>query len=94
MIDTTQNRNNRIRLQKNRNTLTLKARRHAIGEILEARFSVSAFEHMRRQDAGAWASPRYATARDIHGQAMRKKQWLQAAPDAQIVAEIAAIRVA
>ena len=73
--------------------LTLKARRSAIGKILEARFSVSAFELMRRQDAVAWGSVRYAMARNIYGQAMREKQRLQAAPDELIAAEIAAIRL-
>ena len=72
----------------NRN-LTLRERRRAIGAILEARFSVAAFEHVRRTKAEYWESPRNDMARGIYGEAMREKQRLALAPDAQLLAEIA-----
>ncbi len=70
--------------------LSLRERRHAIGTILEARFSVQAFEEVRRGNAGYWDSPRNDMARGLYGQAMREKQRLASATDAQLLAEIAA----
>jgi len=70
--------------------LTLRERRRAIGAILEARFSVHAFEKVQRADPGYWSSPRNDMARGIYGQAMREKQRLAHATDAQLLAEIAA----
>jgi hypothetical protein len=71
--------------------LTLRARRRAITAILEARFSVHAFDDIRRENAQYWASPRNDMARGIYGEAMREKQRLAEVPDAQLVAEAAAI---
>ena len=72
--------------------LTLKARRHAIGEILDARFSIRAFEDIRRQNAAYWASPRNDTARGVYREAMREKQRLHMISDVELAAEAAAIR--
>jgi hypothetical protein len=72
--------------------LTLRARKRAIAAILEARFSVSAFEDIRRTNNEYWESPRNDMARGIYGQAMREKQRLSYASDDQLIAEIAAVR--
>lgn len=72
--------------------LTLRARKRAIAAILEARFSVRAFEDIRRQNNGYWESPRNDMARGIYGEAMREKQRLAHASDDQLIAEIAAAR--
>jgi hypothetical protein len=72
--------------------LSLRERKRAIDAILEARFSVHAFEDVRRGNAGFWDSPRNDMARGIYGQAMREKQRLASATDAQLLAEIAAVR--
>ena len=72
--------------------LTLKDRRHTIGEILEARFNVSGFEEIRRNNPGFWESPRNDMGRGIYGEAMREKQRLQRVPDEQLANEAAAIR--
>ena len=74
--------------------LTLKARRHAISTILEARFSVSAFEEVRRCNPQYWASPRNDMARGIYGEAMRAKQQLVGATDERLEAELQYIRLA
>jgi len=71
--------------------LSLRERRHAIVAILEARFSVRAFDEIRRGNAEYWDSPRNDMARGIYAQAMREKQRLAAAADAQLLAEIAAL---
>lgn len=71
--------------------LSLRERKRAIKAILEARFSVSAFEDIRRGNAGFWASPRNDMARGIYGQAMREKQRLAGATDEQLAAEGASI---
>ena len=72
--------------------LTPRERWRAIAAIVEARFSVRAFEQMRRADAESWDSPRNDMARGIYGEAMREKQRLAQASDAQLLAEIAAAR--
>jgi hypothetical protein len=74
------------------NLRALRARRRAIAEILEARFSVSAFELARRADPAYWASARNDMGRGIYAEAMREKKRLQALPDALLEAETAAIR--
>jgi hypothetical protein len=74
--------------------LTLKERRHAILTIVEARFSVSAFDEIRRSNPGYWASARNEMARGIYGQAMHAKQQLLAATDTQLEAELLALRIA
>jgi hypothetical protein len=71
--------------------LSLRERRRAIVAILEARFSVRAFDEIRRGNAEYWDSPRNDMARGIYAQAMREKQRLAAAADAQLLAEIAAL---
>ena len=72
--------------------LSLRERHRAIGAILEARFSVAAFEEVRRTNATYWESPRNDMGRGIYGEAMREKQRLAAASDAELLAEIAAVR--
>lgn len=75
-------------------SLSLKERRHAIVAILEARFSVHAFEEVRRAKPRYWASPRNDMARGIYGEAMREKQRLAGASDELLGAELRAIRLA
>ena len=72
--------------------LTLRERKRAIGAILKARYSVHAFEEVRRSNTEYWNSARYDMARGIYGEAMREKQRLALASDAQLLAEIAALR--
>ena len=67
--------------------LSLKARRHAITRIIEARFSISAFEDVRRRNPQYWGSPRNDMARGIYDQAMREKQRLVGASDDLLEAE-------
>lgn len=71
--------------------LTWRARKRAISAILEARFSVAAFENIKRENAAYWASARNDMARGIYAEAMREKQRLAKSPDAQLVTEAAAI---
>ena len=72
--------------------LTLRERHRAIGAILEARFSVRAYEDVRRANSEFWDSQRNEIARGIYGEAMREKQRLSGASDTQLLAEIAAAR--
>ena len=74
--------------------LSLRARRHAIVRIIEARFSVSAFEHVRRTNPQYWRSARNDMARGIYGEAMREKQRLAGASDELLEAECLEIRLA
>src|SRR4051812_31878122 len=71
--------------------LSVRERRHAITRILEARFSVSAFEQIRRENPEYWRSARNDMARGIYGEAMRAKQQLGGASDQQLEAELAEI---
>ena len=71
--------------------LSLRERRRAITAILEARFSVGAFEEIRRGNAAYWDSARNDMARGIYGEAMREKQRLAKVSDAQLIGEAAAI---
>jgi len=73
-------------------SLSLKARRHAIIGIIEARFSVSAFEDVRRKNPEYWRSPRNDMARGIYGEAMREKQWLLGASETPLEDERLALR--
>jgi len=73
--------------------LSLKARRHAITRIIEARFSISAFEDVRRRNPQYWGSPRNDMARGIYGEAMREKQRLVGASDELLEDESLAIRL-
>jgi hypothetical protein len=68
--------------------LNLIARRRAIHSILDARFSVEAFEAVQRENAAYWASPSNDMARGIYGEAMREKQALSAASDECLEAEL------
>ncbi len=71
--------------------MSLKARRHAITGIIEARFSVRAFEEVRRRNPQYWASPRNDMARGIYGEAMREKQRLLGASDELLESELLTI---
>ena len=73
--------------------LSLRERKHAIAGILEARFSVRAFEGIRRENPAYWASPRNDMGRGIYGQAMREKQRLSSVPDELLLAESAAAKI-
>jgi len=77
-----------------RTALSTRERRQAITAILEARFSVSAFEQQRREDPEYWRSARNDMARGIYGQAMRVKQHLVAASDEKLQAELFDIALA
>jgi hypothetical protein len=72
--------------------LTAEARSRAIERIAEARFMLSAFEDMRR-DPVQWACARNAMGRGIYEQALREKERLQGATDAQLCDELRAIAV-
>ena len=67
---------------------SVRARRHAITTILEARFSVRAFEQVRRENPEYWRSARNDMARGIYGEAMREKQELAGASDERLEAEL------
>jgi hypothetical protein len=67
--------------------LSLRSRRHAITTILEARFSVRAFERVRRENPDFWRSRRNDMARGVYGEAMRAKQRLAGVSDRQLEAE-------
>lgn len=71
--------------------LTLEERRRTIEAILEARFSIAAFEKIRREDSAYWTSPRNEMGRGIYGEAMREKRRLHTVTDAQLQAETRAI---
>ena len=71
--------------------LAPRGRKRAIAAIREARFSVGAFDDMRRENAAYWASPRNDMARGIYAEAMREKQRLAKLPVAQLLAEAAAM---
>ena len=73
--------------------LSLKARRHAVTRIIEARFSISALEDVRRRNPQYWGSVRNDLARGIYGEAMREKQRLVGASDELLEAESLAIRL-
>jgi hypothetical protein len=68
--------------------LSVRERRHAITAILESRFSVSAFEQVRRENPEYWRSARNDMARGIYGEAMRAKQLLVGASDDDLEAEL------
>ena len=73
-------------------SLTLRERHRAIDAILQARFSLRAYEDVRRANAEFWDSERNDIARGLYGEAMREKQRLALSSDAQLLAEIAAVR--
>lgn len=72
--------------------LTPRARKRAIGRILDARYTLGAFEEMRRRDPPYWASPRNDMGRGIYGQAIREKERLETVPDFELLAEFRAAR--
>jgi hypothetical protein len=68
--------------------LSVRSRRHAISTILDTRFSLSAFEQVRRENPAFWRSARNDTARGVYGEAMRAKQQLAGASDDELEAEL------
>jgi hypothetical protein len=72
--------------------LTADARSLAIAQILEARFSLSLFEEMKRKDRRGWNSTRNDMGRGIYGQAIREMQRLQALTDHELNAESGALQ--
>ena len=62
-----------------------------IRRILDARFSLSALEEWKHNDAAGWNSKRNDMGRGIYGEAMRQLQRLEAATDGVLDAELAAI---
>ena len=71
--------------------LTVRTRRRAIQAILEARFSLAAFEVVRRHNPAYWVSARNDAARVTYDEAMREKQRLSRVADEQLVAEAVAV---
>lgn len=71
--------------------LSLRARRRAIGRILDARFSVRALQAIRSGNTRYWGSPRNEMARSIYAEAMREKQRLSHESDERLIAESAAV---
>jgi hypothetical protein len=55
---------------------------------VEARFSLSAFEEMKRKDPHAWKSRRNDMGRGIYAQAIREKRRLQQVSDDELRAEL------
>jgi hypothetical protein len=74
--------------------LSLRERRHALLVILDARFSLGALEEVRRKNPEYWASPRNEMSRETYREAMRQKQHLLGVSDADLDAELLAIRLA
>jgi hypothetical protein len=75
-----------------RNLRNRTKRERAIRAILDGRFSVRAFEDIRREDRAYWDSPGNDMGRGIYAQAMREKQRLSKVTDELLLAEIAALR--
>ena len=67
------------------------AREAAIRRILDARFSLAAFEASRNSDPVWWNSKRNDMGRGIYEEALRELRHLEDATDAEIEAELAAI---
>jgi hypothetical protein len=81
-------------LPHTRRMLSLRERRHAMLVILDARFSLGALEAVRRRNPEYWASSRSDLSRETYREAMRQKQHLLGASDADLDAELQAIRLA
>lgn len=69
--------------------LTEKGRLQAIERIMEARFMIGAFEQIRKRDATSWAAKGNAMGRGIYSQALRERERLVEASNAQLCAELA-----
>ena len=74
-----------------RSRLSHAERERVIARVMEARFSLRAFDEMKRADPERWDSPRNDMGRGIYDQALRAQQRLQAAPDDLLRAELAAV---
>ena len=68
--------------------LTPGERATAVERIVEARFSLSAFEEMKRKDPHGWESRRNDMGRGIYAQAIRERQRLQHVSDDELRAEL------
>ncbi len=73
--------------------LSAEQRGLAIARVLEARFSLSVFEEMKREDPRRWHADRNDMGRGIYGEAIREKRRLHSVPDDHLEAELAAIDV-
>ena len=60
----------------------------AVERIVEARFSLSVFEEMKRKDPHGWKSKRNDMGRGIYAQAIRERQRLQQVSDDELRAEL------
>ena len=61
---------------------------HAIESIMKARFATAASARIRGGDPTYWAS-RHGMGRGTHNQALRERERLLSASDAQLCAELA-----
>lgn len=68
--------------------LTAQGRLHAIERIIEARFVSVSSARIRGGNPTYWAS-RHGMGRTIHSQALRERDRLECASDAQLCAELA-----
>jgi hypothetical protein len=71
--------------------LTASARARRIRTILDARFSLSAFQDWKDNDPQWWHSKRNDMGRGLYGEALREQRRLEAATDEELAAEHAAI---
>ena len=69
--------------------LSASDRLRAIERIMEARFMVAAFDQIRKRDPTRWAAKGNAMGRGTRGQALRERERLVEASDAQLCAELA-----
>jgi len=69
--------------------LTASGRLQAIERIMEARFMPAAFDQIRKRDPTRWASQGNAMGRSIYSEALRERERLVEASDAQLCAELA-----
>jgi hypothetical protein len=77
-----------------RTNLSSRAREQAVAAIIEARFRLSEFEKVRREEPEYWASARNDMARGIYGEALREKERLLRASDESIAAEQLSLSIA
>ena len=60
--------------------------------ILDERFSLSALELWKRDEAASWLSRRNSLSRGLYEEAMKQWRRLEAVSDAELQAELAAMR--
>ena len=62
-----------------------------IRKILDVRFSLSALQQWKDNDSQWWSSSTNDVGRGFYGEALRERERLEAAPDEELVAELAAV---